>query len=193
MNWLPDYKYFLGSKSPRRHQLLSDLGFPFKLIPIDVNENYPEGLIREQIPLYLAELKSDAYRKYLKTCEMLITADTIVWLDGEVLDKPKDKQDAVRILSRLSGNTHQVVTGVCLTTIEKRKTFCTITDVEFAQLEPYEIEYYLSVNQPYDKAGSYGIQDWIGLAGIKSINGSYLNVVGLPVQQLYSEIKNFDS
>lgn len=191
MEWFPDYQYVLGSKSPRRQQLLTELGLPFTVRNVESDENYPDGLSMAEIPVYLAFKKAEPLLTDLPLNELLITADTIVWLDGEVLGKPGDGIHATEILNKLSGRIHQVVTGVCLSTAVRQKTFFSVTDVEFKQLSKFEIEYYIKKFKPFDKAGSYGIQEWIGLTGITSIRGSYFNVVGLPVHQLYEELLSF--
>ena len=192
MEWFPDYQYVLGSKSPRRQQLLAELGLSFTVRNIEVDEVYPNGLSMVEIPVYLAVKKARPLIENLTKNELLITADTIVWLDGEVLGKPGDRIHALEILNKLSGRIHQVVTGVCLSTSDKQKTFFSVTDVEFKHLNKFEIDHYIRKCKPFDKAGAYGIQEWIGLAGIKKITGSYFNVVGLPVQQLYEEIVSFN-
>ena len=143
-----------------------------------------------EIPAYIARAKADAYRASMQADELIITADTIVWLDGEVMGKPHDEDDARRMLRALSGQTHQVITGVCLTTMLHQKSFATVTDVTFARLSEEEIDYYVEHYRPMDKAGSYGIQEWIGFVGVESISGSYFNVMGLPIQRLYTELKN---
>lgn len=188
---LKEYKIILASNSPRRKELLGGLGITYevKTLP-DIDESYPEGLDAEEIPLHIARNKADAYRSMMQPNELIVTADTIVWLDGMVLGKPKDETDACRMLRCLSGKTHQVVTGVCLTTLEKQKCFATVTDVTFAELTEEEINYYVSRYRPLDKAGAYGIQEWIGYIGVQNISGSYFNVVGLPIQRLYTELKN---
>jgi septum formation protein len=191
MEWFPDYQYVLGSKSPRRQQLLSELGLSFTVRNIEVEESFSDGLSMVEIPVYLAVKKAEPLLGSLTKNEMLITADTIVWLNGEVLGKPGDRIHALEILNKLSGRIHQVVTGVCLSTVDKQKTFFSVTDVEFKKLNKFEIEHYIEMCKPFDKAGAYGIQEWIGLAGITSIRGSYYNVVGLPVQQLYEELISF--
>lgn len=191
MVWFPDFEYVLGSASPRRQQLLSELGLNFTIRTCDIKEDFPDGMSMDEIPVFLAQKKADFLYGTLTSRELLITADTIVWLEGEVLGKPGDIEHAIEILQKLSGKTHQVVTGVCLTTRLKRKFFFSVTHVEFMELKDEEIRHYIGLCQPFDKAGAYGIQEWIGLAGIKSINGSYFNVVGLPVHQLYFEILNF--
>lgn len=188
---LKEYKIILASNSPRRKELLGGLGITYevKTLP-DIDESYPEDLDAEEIPLHIARNKADAYRSMMQPNELIVTADTIVWLDGMVLGKPKDETDACRMLRCLSGKTHQVVTGVCLTTLEKQKCFATVTDVTFAELTEEEINYYVSRYRPLDKAGAYGIQEWIGYIGVQNISGSYFNVVGLPIQRLYTELKN---
>jgi septum formation protein len=191
MKWLPDYNYILASKSPRRQELLHSLGIDFKVILKEVDENYPDNLTKEEIPVFLAELKSKSMIYELKENDLLITADTIVWLNGEVLGKPADKEDAIKILQKLSANEHQVITGVCLTSVHKQKSFYSVSNVRFKELSQSEIEYYVSEFNPLDKAGAYGIQEWIGYIGITHIEGSFFNVMGLPVQQLYTEILNF--
>ena len=191
MEWFPDYQYVLGSKSPRRQQLLAELGLSFTVRNIEVDEVYPNGLSMVEIPVYLAVKKAGPLIENLTKKELLITADTIVWLDGEVLGKPGDRVHALEILNKLSGRIHQVVTGVCLSTYDKQKTFFSVTDVEFKRLNKFEIRHYIEKYKPFDKAGAYGVQEWIGLTGITSIRGSYSNVVGLPVQKLYEELISF--
>ena len=186
------YKVVLASNSPRRKELLSGLGIRYevKTLP-DIDESFPEGMDGVEIPAYIARAKADAYREAMQTDELIITADTIVWLDGEVMGKPVDAEDARRMLRALSGQTHQVITGVCLTTVESQKSFATVTDVTFAALSDEEIDYYVEQYRPMDKAGSYGIQEWIGFVGVERISGSYFNVVGMPIQRLYTELKKF--
>ena len=191
MKWLPDYNYILASKSPRRQELLHSLGVSFQVVIKEVEENYPEYLTKEEIPVFLAVLKSKSLIDKLKENDLLITADTIVWLNGEVLGKPENQKEAVKILQKLSANEHQVITGVCLTSIQKQRSFYSISNVRFKELSLSEIEYYVSEFNPLDKAGAYGIQEWIGYIGITHIEGSFFNVMGLPVQQLYTEIQNF--
>lgn len=183
-------KIILGSASPRRRELLSGLDIDYSVrLVADIEENYPDELECERIPVYIAEQKSSAY--HLSEDELLITADTIVCLDGKVYGKPHDDAEAYRMLSALSGRTHQVITGVCIRTNEKKVSFATTTDVTFATLSDIEIDYYIQKYHPTDKAGSYGIQEWIGYIGVERIDGSYFNVMGLPVQRLYSLLKNF--
>ncbi len=191
MNWLPKYNYVLASKSPRRQELIHDLGIDFRVEIRDVEENFPAELYREEIPVFLAELKAKPFLGTLAENDLLITADTIVWLDGEVFGKPSDREDAFRILKKLSGKEHQVISGVCLTGMEKQKSFYSISNVSFRELSDKEIYFYIDEFKPYDKAGAYGIQEWIGYIGITHIEGSFYNVMGLPVQQLYSEIISF--
>lgn len=187
---LNKYKVILASNSPRRKELLGGLGVSYevKTMP-DIDESYPEGLSLEEIPVFIARSKADAYRPMMQSDELIITADTIVWLDGVVMGKPKNEEDACNMLRKLSGHTHQVVTGVCLTTIDRQQSFATVTDVTFDRLTEEEITHYVSRYQPMDKAGAYGIQEWIGYVGVRSIKGSYFNVVGLPIQRLYQELK----
>lgn len=187
---LNKYRIILASNSPRRKELLSGLGIQYevKTLP-DIDESYPEGLDGMEIPAFIARFKADAYREVMQTDELIITADTIVWLDGNVMGKPKDAEEAREMLRSLSGQTHQVITGVCLTTAVYQKAFATMTDVTFATLSEEEIAYYVERYSPMDKAGSYGIQEWIGFIGVESISGSYFNVMGLPIQRLYTELK----
>ena len=187
---LNKYKVILASNSPRRKELLSGLGIDYevKTLP-DIDESFPAGLSEVETAAYIARAKADAYRGVMLADELIITADTIVWLDGVVMGKPKDEEEACDMLRRLSGQTHQVVTGVCLTTIDRQQSFATVTDVTFDRLTEEEITHYVSRYQPMDKAGAYGIQEWIGYVGVRSIKGSYFNVVGLPIQRLYQELK----
>jgi len=188
---LEQYEIILASKSPRRQQLLTDLGLKFTVQSMDIPEEFPEELGMTEIPVFLAELKAEAFRPKLRYKQLVITADTIVWLDGKVLGKPADYNDGFRMLSGLSGNKHQVITGVCLLSPEKKISFYAVTDVWFKHLSDHEIHYYLENYEPYDKAGAYGIQEWIGYIGVNRIEGSFFNVMGLPVQSLYEHLKNF--
>ena len=188
---LENYEIILASKSPRRQQLLTDLGIKFRVQPMDIPEIFPEGLGMTEVPVYLAELKAEAFRPFLENHQLIITADTIVWLDGEVLNKPADYADGFRMLRNLSGKKHQVVTGVCLLSPEKKVSFYASTNVWFKELSDEEIHHYLEHYKPYDKAGAYGIQEWIGYIGIYHIEGSFFNVMGLPVQSLYEHLKAF--
>lgn len=184
-------KIILASKSPRRHELLRGLELDFEVRTKDVDESFPDTLKAEKIPLYLAKIKADAFLPELKIDEVLITADTVVWIHDHVLNKAADKDEAIQMLSELSGNTHSVYTAVCISSIEKQLCFYDQTEVQFSELSPEEIEHYVDVYKPYDKAGSYGAQDWIGYVAIRSLKGSYFNVMGLPVDILYRELKNF--
>jgi len=188
---LTNFQIILGSQSPRRQELLNGLNIHFEVKVIDVEETYPSQLVGVDIPMYLAEKKADAFLDSMNENTLLITADTIVWHEGRVFGKPTDKADATRMLKALSGKTHQVITGVCISTLYKRKTFHVISEVSFARLIPEEIEYYLQNFEPYDKAGSYGVQEWIGYIGVEYIEGSYFNVMGLPIQRLYTELKRW--
>lgn len=185
------FDIILASQSPRRLQLMKGLHLNFRVEVLDVDESYPNGMMGVEIPMYIAEKKAKAYSSIMKENTMLITADTIVWLEGKVLGKPKNENEARAMLQRLSGKTHQVITGVCISTLKRRKTFHVISDVQFARLNESEIDYYLENFKPYDKAGSYGVQEWIGFIGVENINGSYFNVMGLPVQRLYNELKRW--
>lgn len=183
------YKLILSSNSPRRKELLAglDMNFEVKVLP-DIAESYPESLPVPEIPVYIAKEKALAYLEGIAADELVITADTVVVLDDEVLGKPVDAADAFRMLKLLSGKTHQVITGVCLTTKEKQHSFSVSTDVTFKELSDEEIHYYINKYSPLDKAGAYGIQEWIGYIGVTGISGSYFNVVGLPVQRIYQEL-----
>ncbi len=183
----------LASKSPRRQLLLKELGFDFEVRTKDVDEVYPENLKREQVAIYLSELKAQAFKDELKIDDVVITSDTIVCLEKNILGKPKDKEEAFNMLSLLSGKMHEVITAVTLTSTTKQTSFFDVTEVYFKPLSEEEINHYIDNYQPYDKAGSYGIQEWIGYIGIEKIKGSYFNVVGLPVQKLYMELIKFDS
>ncbi len=191
MNWFPDYTYILASKSPRRQHLLESLGLKFTVRLKEVEEVFPEGLSRQEVPVFLAELKSKPFVGELKENEVVITADTVVCLGNEILGKPNNYEEAYLMLESLSGKEHQVITGVCLTSKNKTASFYSLTNVMFKELTSQEIEYYITEYKPYDKAGAYGIQEWIGAIGIKHIEGSFYNVMGLPIQQLYEEIQKF--
>jgi len=186
-----NYRIILASRSPRRQQLLRELGLEFKVCEKEYDESYPEGLMGEEIALYLARSKADHFRDDLHPGDMVITADTIVCCNGKLLEKPSDRQDALRMLRLISGNTHEVITGVNILTLSKETTFTDTTKVTFENLSDEEIIYYIDRFRPFDKAGGYGIQEWIGIAGCSRLEGSYFNVVGLPAQRLYKELKNF--
>lgn len=189
---LDTYKIILGSNSPRRKELLSGLGITFEVKPMpDLDESYPDSLQPEDIPVYIANKKADAYRPTLKADELLLTADTIVWINNQVLGKPTGREDAIQMLELLSGNTHEVITGVCLTTQSKSISFSVVSTVCFAPIKPEDIRYYVDNYQPYDKAGAYGIQEWIGYVAVEGIEGSFYNVMGLPIQRVYQELSKF--
>lgn len=187
---LKKYQIILASNSPRRKELMSGLGVDYvvKTLP-DVDESYPDSLQGGDIPEFIACKKAGAYRSILQPGELLITADTIVWLDGKVLGKPQGREGAVKMLRALSGKKHQVFTGVCLTTTEWQKSFTAASDVLFDELSDEEIAYYVDRYQPMDKAGAYGVQEWIGYIGVHSISGSFYNIMGLPIQKLYKVLK----
>lgn len=183
-------KILLGSGSPRRKELLSLMDIDYESVTLhDVEEIYPETLDAENVPAYLSRLKALSYRNQLAEDELLITADTVVIIDGDILGKPKDEEDAVSMLCRLSGARHKVITGVSLTTVSGIHTFDEMTQVEFNSIPEEEIRAYVSKYKPFDKAGSYGIQEWIGLVAIKKIDGCFYNVMGLPTAALYREMK----
>ena len=189
MDNLKKYKVILASNSPRRKELLAGLGVDYEVRTLpDVDESYPETLQGADIPLYIAKEKADAYVAMMQPGELMITADTIVWLDGQVLGKPVDHEDALRMLRTMSGRSHEVFTGVCITTTEWQRSFTAQTEVRFATLSEDEIAYYVDKFQPMDKAGAYGVQEWIGFIGVENISGSYYNIMGLPVQKLYREL-----
>ena len=191
-HYIKKYNIFLGSRSPRRKQLLEGLGLNFKIwLKEELPELYPTGLKSNEIAKFLAKDKAQAFVKDLKENDLLITADTIVCYKDSILMKPESNTDAYNSLKKRSGNTHTVITGVCLSSPGKCSCFYSETLVKFAVLSDEEIEFYIDTCAPFDKAGSYGIQEWIGYIGVESINGSYFNVMGLPVQKLYSELKKF--
>ncbi len=181
-------KIILASNSPRRKELLAGLGYDFEVkVKKGIDESYPQNLPVTDVAEYISRKKASAYA--VGSDEILITADTVVVLGDTVLGKPKDADDAARMLHTLSGNTHQVITGCCIKTAETEKHFSVVTDVTFRELSDEEIDTYISRYKPYDKAGSYGIQEWIGYIGVTSINGSYFNVMGLPVQRIYDTLQ----
>jgi septum formation protein len=182
----------LGTKSPRRHNLMEHLGIPFTILSKPVEEENPANLSGTELACYLSELKSLAFKKELSdTANIVLTADTVVWLEGRSLAKPADFDEACDMLEQLSGKKHQVITGVTLSCGDEKNTFCTNTDVWFKKLRRSEIEYYVRNYKPFDKAGAYGVQEWIGIIGIEKIEGSYYNVVGLPVKQVYEKLIQF--
>jgi septum formation protein len=188
---LNDFRIILASQSPRRQQLLRDLGLKFDIVVRDYDESFPAGLGGTEIALYVAEQKAMLFSNSIAENEIVIAADTIVWCNGNVLGKPTNKEDARRILSEISGNTHEVITAVALLSSFKKVIFYDSTKVTFEPLSEKEIDYYIENFKPYDKAGAYGIQEWIGIIACSRIEGSYFNVVGLPVQRLYKELQNF--
>ncbi|MDA3954498.1 MAG: Maf family nucleotide pyrophosphatase [Bacteroidales bacterium] len=188
---IEDYKFILASESPRRHYLLKEIGLEFEIkLKQLIEETYPDNLVKEEIPLHIAKKKATSYGP-LEDKEILITADTIVWQNGNVLKKPVNQDDAVKILQQLSGKAHQVYSGVCIRSNIKSVLFSACTDVYFKKLTYAEIDYYINHFQPFDKAGAYGIQEWIGYIGVEKINGSFFNVMGLPIQKLYTELDDF--
>lgn len=186
------YRIILASNSPRRRELLGGLGIDFTVKVIDgIDESWPHDLKGEEIPIYISREKAAPYIPHIKPDELVITADTIVYVDGQVLGKPCDKADAERMLRLISGRWHEVITGVTLTTAARQRSFAVTTRVRFCNLSDSEIRQYVDSGLPMDKAGAYGIQEWIGYVGVEAIEGSYFNVVGLPVQRLYRELLNF--
>ena len=186
------YHVILASNSPRRKELLAGLDLPFQVRVLqNIDESYPTDLPTEQIAEFISKKKAQAYAKTMADDELVITADTVVILGNEVMGKPKDEADARRMLSELSGRTHQVTTGVTITTCERQTSFSVVTNVTFKQLSTDEIEYYVQNYHPMDKAGAYGIQEWIGYIGVTALEGSYFNVMGLPVQRIYEAIRTY--
>lgn len=189
---LKKFKVLLASKSPRRRELLSELRIPFGVVNIGgIDESYPSSLPAEEIPLFLANKKADVYMSNFNGNELVITADTLVIADGRVLGKPHTHEEAISMLASLSGKVHKVVTGVSISTHGRRITFASETEVKFADISREDIAYYVENYLPLDKAGAYGIQEWIGCVAVEWIKGSFYNVMGLPVHQLYKELKNF--
>jgi septum formation protein len=184
-------KIILASKSPRRQQLLSGLELDFEIRTKDVDEDFPAELKAQEIPLFLSKLKADAFLSELNDNEILITSDTVVWVNDHVLNKPENREHAIEMITELSGNEHHVYTAVSITSRDKQVSFYDETVVTFSVLSQDEIEHYIDEYKPYDKAGAYGAQDWIGLTAIRSLKGSYFNVMGLPVDLLYRELKEF--
>ncbi len=185
-------RVILASGSPRRRQLLGGLEIDFTVRLIDgIDETYPDGMAMAEIPKYISRRKAEAYVPTMASDEIIITADTIVWADGEVLGKPHTPDEAVSMLRRLSGRTHQVVTGVTVLSADRRETFACVTDVTFDTLSEAEMQHYVADYKPLDKAGAYGIQEYIGYIGVTGISGSYFNVMGLPVQKLYRVLLTF--
>jgi septum formation protein len=187
-----DKRLILASASPRRQYLLKELGLDFEVLTPEVREEYPEGLTPEQIAVFLAELKADNFdASRFQHDTILITADTIVSIGNEILGKPKNYREAVSMLEKLSGRKHDVITAVCLKSNSRQKTFHVRSSVYFKELSMEEIDYYIENFRPFDKAGSYGVQEWIGYIGISKIEGSFFNIMGLPVKELYEELLQF--
>lgn len=186
-----NHKIVLASKSPRRQELMKGLDISFEVRTMEVDENFPPALQREEIPLFLSKLKAQAFLPEMKENEVVITADTVVWVNDHVLNKPEDRNEAIAMVKELSGNHHVVYTGVTITSKEKTISFFDETKVYFETLTQEEIEYYIDKYQPYDKAGSYGVQEFIGYMGINKLEGSYFNVMGLPVHQVYKKLMEF--
>lgn len=183
-------KILLASQSPRRQELLRGLGINFEIVKIEADESFPENLIREEITEYIAANKANAYTKLNKN-EILLTADTLVWLNNEALGKPKNYEDGFRMLLSMADSTHEVFTSVTIRSDQKSLTFSETTEVTFDEFSEEEIHYYLNHFKPFDKAGAYGIQDWLGYTKISRINGCYYNVMGLPLRKLYRELLGF--
>lgn len=189
---ISQYRILLASNSPRRRELLGGLGLSYEVVSLpEIDESYPASLQGAEIPAYIATQKAKAYQDWMTADTLLITADTIVWLEGKVYGKPADAQEARQMLKELSGKTHTVITGMAITAHNKQKTFAVESYVTFAPLDDAEIDYYVNHYRPYDKAGAYGIQEWIGYIGVTALEGSYFNVMGLPVQRLYQELKQW--
>lgn len=189
---LKRYRIILASASPRRKELLSKLDIDFTVNSLcKVDESFPASLPVVQVPQYISRKKADAYRQEMQDNDMVITADTVVAVGRRILGKPKSAEEARVMLKLLSDRYHRVVTGVTIMTAKRTETFATVSRVRFTRLNDEEIDYYISKYKPFDKAGAYGIQEWIGMVGITELNGSYFNVMGLPVQRLYAKLKEF--
>jgi septum formation protein len=186
-----NYNFILGSNSPRRKEILKEIGLDFSIYPSNIDENFNKEINLEDIPVFLAEKKANALKNKLKENDVLITADTIVIYKNELLSKPENSYQAKEMLEKLSGKSHKVITGVCLLSKNNKSIFSSKTIVTFNDLDKFEIEFYVNKYKPFDKAGSYGIQEWVGLIGVKKIEGSYTNVVGLPASMVYTELKKF--
>lgn len=191
MDWIKNRKLILASGSPRRAELLKQSGFSFNVRTFDIDENYPDELEKNDVAEFLAIKKATAQKHLLKKDELILAADSIVLKKDQILGKPKDKIEATKMLSILSGEKHKVITGVCLLSIEKQISFSCCSVVFMEKLSKAEIEHYIDVYKPYDKAGAYGIQEWIGINRIKRIEGSYTNIMGLPTAELYEELLRF--
>ncbi len=189
---LSKYHVLLASKSPRRRELLAALRVPFDVVTVGhIEETWPEGLATQDVAQYLSMVKANAFRKLIRDNELIITSDTVVVCEGRIMGKPSGAEEAKEMLRFLSGKKHEVATGVTITTRDRQTSFTTITEVKFAEIAPEDIDYYVDNFTPFDKAGAYGIQEWIGCVAVESIKGSYYNVMGLPVHSLYNELKLF--
>jgi septum formation protein len=186
-----NYNFILGSNSPRRKEILKEIGLDFSIYPSNIDENFNKEIDLEDIPVFLAEKKANALKNKLKENDILITADTIVIYKNGLLSKPENSYQAKEMLEKISGKSHKVITGVCLLSKNNKSIFSSKTIVTFNDLDKFEIEFYVNKYKPFDKAGSYGIQEWVGLIGVKKIEGSYTNVVGLPASMVYTELKKF--
>lgn len=189
---IQSYKIILGSQSPRRRELLKGLGIEFETRVKEIDESFPPELKKQEIPLFLSQQKASVFTDELsKENMLLITCDTIVWIDDQALNKPADREEAIGMLKKLSGNIHEVFTGVTISTKEKTVSFFEETKVYFKELNQDEIEFYIDHYHPFDKAGSYGVQEWMGFVGMRRIEGCFFNVMGLPLSKLYSELEKF--
>lgn len=188
---LKNYKVILASQSPRRQDLLKGLDFEFEIRVADIDEVFPDHLVKEEIPVFLAQEKAKAMTSGLEDNDILITADTIVWQNNKAVNKPEDRADAFKMIKELSSEMHTVYTGVQLTSVNKKVSFFAETKVYFSEISDQEINYYIDKYKPYDKAGAYGIQEWIGYIAIEKIEGSYFNVMGFPVHMVYQKLKEF--
>ena len=191
LNHFNKYNFILGSNSPRRSEILKDIGIDFKIRASNIDETIPKGIKNKNVPIFLAKEKANFLAKELNENEILITADTIVLMNDKIITKPLNKNEAKNILQKISNNKHEVITGVCITSNSNQYAFSSKTEVFFNKISDYEIEYYLEKFKPYDKAGSYGIQEWLGIISVRKIIGSYTNVVGLPSSELYQELNKF--
>ena len=186
-----EYKLVLASNSPRRKELLAGLDVDFEVFVLDgIDESYPQDMKSTEVAQYIARKKAEAYKRIIRQNTLVITADTVVVVEDRILGKPHDEAEAMAMLRSISGKSHLVITGVCLTTLDKQVSFSVTTEVTFKPLTAEEISHYVTRYKPYDKAGAYGIQEWIGYVGVTSLKGSYYNVMGLPVQRIYEELKS---
>ncbi|MCH2214470.1 MAG: Maf family nucleotide pyrophosphatase [Flavobacteriales bacterium] len=188
---LKGHKIILASKSPRRQELMKGLGIPFEVRTKDVNEDFSEDLTAEEIPLFLAQLKASAFKEDLSNKEILVTSDTVVWLGDRVFNKPQKRKEAIEMITELEGRSHQVITAICLTSQSHQVLVSETTKVKFGNVDHQAIEWYVDQYKPFDKAGAYGIQEWIGYVGIEKIEGSFYNVMGFPTRLFYTELFKF--